>query len=317
MLDKLKSANEKRTSVVSTKKKDSTVRTQVKKRLVMHSPKHAQTLQSMRAHDEATQREASETVAKKEERCNDVVDYDYFGNERKASSRLKAWFWIVALLFSCVAVVAASYGAHYGKINVQFLEEVYTRSEVMREYIVTSYAHFTSDVNDMVSDTTEVIDEPFFKVSDFNDERVLNSIGIPEGAQAEMVSHLIDGKGDMAVHVSYEGNRQTNRAQEIVLKLPNITLQQYSEIECMLKGRTTSREPMLITLVLYSGIEKVYSTSFIINESWKRFALGFSEFEGIDKFSFISRLSFLVEPINSTDDKGWDMWIDDVYLVKG
>jgi len=154
-------------------------------------------------------------------------------------------------------------------------------------------------------------------LADFNIKAVLEQNVSAAGAALSVVPRIFETEGDYALQVHKTKQSADNHQATIDIALENVIISEFTHLEFWMKGDTPLKDLLNVTLVLYSGDgESRVEYSFLeLIEGWKLHRISLSDFRGFRDLSFISKISFVIKPLEGTTTT-WDVYIDDIYLTK-
>ncbi len=133
--------------------------------------------------------------------------------------------------------------------------------------------------------------------------------------QAELKYGYKNDIKDSVLCINYEKQQSHLLAPSTMLLIDNFSIGDVKAISFSMKGISQSSEPLTLKVVLYSGLYRVEAMVGELANYWKDYKIFLSDFQGLDKYSFISEVSFV---INEGDESfnSWDVCVDDIKLIK-
>jgi hypothetical protein len=152
---------------------------------------------------------------------------------------------------------------------------------------------------------------------------ILNNCNSTESLQSVRVYNskvsLVQGMrtdlDDYSLNLSFKqaGDRPYSAKVDFLFNSIDVSVIDMIDISFMLKSAPETLYPLALSVVLYSDSGKFEKDLGLISDSWKRYTIPLSSFEGSDEISALTKLRIVVSQPRQLNES-YDVFIDDVEL---
>jgi hypothetical protein len=134
-------------------------------------------------------------------------------------------------------------------------------------------------------------------------------------SKVSLVQGMRTDLNDYSLNLSFKqaGDRPYPAKVDFLFNAIDISVIDMIDISFMLKSDTETLYPLALSVLLYSDSGKFEKELGLISDSWKRYTIPLSSFEGSDEISALTKLRIVVSQVRQLNES-YDVFIDDIEL---